>query len=100
MSLGYMIVAELATCCVPEDPTSPVLVRGYVVACPTFYEGGFGVPSHRFLLSLLHLYVLELHHLAPLGILQMSTFVTLCEAYIGIEPHFNQWKYFFLTRLW
>jgi hypothetical protein len=32
--------------------------------------------------------------------LQMSTFVTLCEAYIGIEPHFNQWKYFFLTRLW
>jgi hypothetical protein len=27
-------------------------------------------------------------------------FVTLCEAYMGIEPHFDLWKYFFRTRLW
>jgi hypothetical protein len=25
----------------------------------------------------------------------MATFVTLCEAYMGIEPHFNLWNYFF-----
>jgi hypothetical protein len=27
--------------------------------------------------------------------LQMAAFVTLCEAYIGIEPHFNLWSYLF-----
>jgi hypothetical protein len=38
MSQGYMIAVELATCRVLEDPTSPALVRGYVVACAAFYE--------------------------------------------------------------
>jgi hypothetical protein len=36
--------------------------------------------------------------LTPLGILHMTAFVTLCEAYMGIEPHINQWNYFF--RAW
>jgi hypothetical protein len=26
--------------------------------------------------------------------------VTPCEAYMGIEPHFNLWNYFFCARLW
>jgi hypothetical protein len=26
--------------------------------------------------------------------------VTLCEAYMGIEPHFDLWNYFFRARLW
>jgi hypothetical protein len=30
----------------------------------------------------------------------MTAFVTLCEAYMGIEPHFNLWNYFFRARLW
>jgi hypothetical protein len=38
---------------------------------------------------------MELHHLTPLGILHMVAFLTLCEAYIGMEPHFNLWNYFF-----
>jgi hypothetical protein len=25
----------------------------------------------------------------------MVALVTLCETYIGIEPHFNLWSYFF-----
>jgi hypothetical protein len=43
MSQGYMIAAELAAYCVFEDPASPALVGGYVVACTTFYERGFDV---------------------------------------------------------
>jgi hypothetical protein len=50
---GYMLLAELATCCVPTDPASPALAAGYVVACSLFYERGFGVPSHQFLHLLL-----------------------------------------------
>jgi hypothetical protein len=62
---GYMTVVELATCHMPEDLATPVQVGGYVVACAAFYECGFGVPSYRFLLSLLQFYGLELHHLTP-----------------------------------
>jgi hypothetical protein len=52
------------------------------MACMTFYEWGFGVPSHRFIQSLLWSYGLELHHLTPSGILHMTAFMTLCEAYL------------------
>jgi hypothetical protein len=66
----------------------PCSSRGYIMACAMFYEQGFRVPSHRFLR-------LDMHHLTPSGILQMTAFVTLCEDYMGIEPHFNLWNYFF-----
>jgi hypothetical protein len=95
VSQGYMIVAELATCHVPTDPTSPTPVAGYIVVCSMSYERGFGEPSHRFLCSLLQLCGLELHHLTPLGILHITAFVTMCESYMGIEPHFNLWNYIF-----
>jgi hypothetical protein len=67
MSQGYMTTAELATCCVAEDPTSLALSEGYVMACVAFYERRFNVPSHQFLRSLLQFYGRELHHLTPLG---------------------------------
>jgi hypothetical protein len=91
MSQWYMTAVELATCCVSEDPTSPTLVAGYVMVCTAFYEQGFGVSSHQFLHSLLLFYGLELHQLTPSGI--------LCEAYMGIEPHFDMWNYIFRVQL-
>jgi hypothetical protein len=99
VSQGYMKTTELTTCHVPKDPVSPTLAWGYVVACAAFYERGFGVPSHRFLYSLLQFYGLKLHHLTPLGILHMAAFVTLWEDNTGIEPHFDLWNYFFRARL-
>jgi hypothetical protein len=51
-----MTTVELATCPVPEDPASRAPVGGYVMAYKAFYERGFGVISHRFLLSLLQSY--------------------------------------------
>jgi hypothetical protein len=49
--------------------------------------------------TLLQFYVLELHHLAPSGVLHIAAFLTLCEAYMGIEPHFALWNHFFHSRL-
>jgi hypothetical protein len=46
MNQGRMMVAELTACHMPEDPASPVQAGGYVVACTTFYEGGFVVLAH------------------------------------------------------
>jgi hypothetical protein len=31
--------------------------------------------------------------------LHIAAFVTLCEAYMGIEPNFNLWNYFFHAQL-
>jgi hypothetical protein len=47
---------------------------------------------------LLLYYNLKLHHLPPSGILHIAAFVTLCEAYMRIEPHFDLWNYFFRVR--
>jgi hypothetical protein len=99
VSLGYMTATERATCRVPVDHASPAPVGGYVVACSAFYERGFGAPPHRFLYLLLHFYGLELHHLTPSGNMHIAGFITLCETYMGIEPHFNVWNYFFRVRL-
>jgi hypothetical protein len=90
-----MTAVELATYCVPADLASPAPAARYNVACSAFYERGFGMPPHRFLYSLLQLYGLEVHQLTPSGILHIAAFVTLCEAYMRIEPHFNLWNYFF-----
>ena len=36
-----------------------------------------------------------MHHLTPNSILHISIFVHLCEAFLGIEPHFDLFQYFF-----
>jgi hypothetical protein len=74
-------------------------MEGYVVAFAVFYERGFSVPSHWFLRSLLQYYGLELHNLTPSVILHIVTFVTLLEAFTGIDPHFDLWNHFLRVRL-
>jgi hypothetical protein len=83
-----MTMMEFKACRMPEDPTSPTLAEGDVVAFVAFYEQGFSAPSHRFLHLLLGHYSLELHNLTPSGILHIIAFMTLCEAYVGIDPPF------------
>jgi hypothetical protein len=43
-------------------------------------------------------YGLELHHLTPSRVLHIAVSVTLCEAYLGIDPELDMWKYFFCVR--
>ena len=37
----------------------------------------------------------QVHHLTPNSILHISIFVHLCEAFLGIETHFDLFQYFF-----
>jgi len=46
---------------------------------------------HWFLCSLLNEWGLELLHLNPTRVLHIAGFVTMCEAFLGMEPH----MYFF-----
>jgi hypothetical protein len=95
---GFMTAMELAACHVPEDPVFPAPAKEYVVTFVAFYERGFGVPLHWFLCSLLQQYSLELHNLTPSGVLHIMAFMTLCDAYMGIDPQVDLWNYFFRVR--
>jgi hypothetical protein len=96
---GFMMAAELVTCRVPEDLAFLAPAEGYIVSFMAFYEQGFDKPSHQFLHSLLRYYGLKLHHLTPSEVLYIAAFMILCEAYLGIDPMFDLWNYFFCTRL-
>jgi hypothetical protein len=45
--------------------------------------------------GLLFLYGLCLHDLTPEGILHITTFIMMCEAFLGIAPHFTLWRWVF-----
>jgi hypothetical protein len=69
-----------------------------VVSFMAFCERGFDVPLHPFLCSLLRYYGLKLHHLTPSEVLHIAVFITQCEAYLGVDPDLDLWKYFFYVR--
>jgi hypothetical protein len=64
----------------------PFLIRGLALPISPFFRG------------LLDFYNLNLTHLNPNSILQISIFFHLCEASLGILPHFNLWKYLYHCR--
>ena len=83
----------------PGDEDSPSPPDGYVVLFAHFHEHGLATPTHKFLWGLLHFYKIELQHLNPNGIQHMAVFVALCEGFLGISPHFDLWRHFFVVTL-
>jgi hypothetical protein len=61
----------------------PFLIRGLTLPVSPFFRG------------LLDFYNLNLTHLNPNSILQISIFIHLCEAFLGILPHFGLWRYLY-----
>jgi hypothetical protein len=59
---------------------------------------GFSLPAHEFLRGLLFVYGVQLHQLTPNSLLHIACFVTLCESFLGIEPHFLLWRSIFRLR--
>ncbi|KAK1631877.1 hypothetical protein QYE76_006192 [Lolium multiflorum] len=59
---------------------------------------GLSAPIHPFLRGLLYVYGLQLHHLTPNSILHISIFITLCEAFLGVQPNWALWKRIFFCR--
>jgi hypothetical protein len=73
----------------------PTEGTGETVAFLAHIERGFGVLAGDFFCGLLFFYRIELVHLVPNAITIISSFIHLCEAYLGIEPHFHLWCNFF-----
>jgi hypothetical protein len=83
----------------PDDEEVSMPPDGQVISFMLFHERGLMISSHYFFRGLLHHYDIELQHLNPKGVQHIATFVTLCEGYLGVEPHFKLWKYFFIVSL-
>ena len=84
---------------VPDREDAPAPPDGYVVSFTSFHERGLAVPPHLFSQGLLHHYQIELQHLNPNGIQHIAAFIAMCEGYLGIEPYFKLWRYFFSISL-
>jgi hypothetical protein len=64
-----------------------------------FLFRGLSVPAHEFLHGLLFVNGVQLHQLTPNSILHVACFITLCECFLGIDPHWGLWKrIFFIQR--
>lgn len=64
----------------------------------SFVERGLGIPICDFLRGLLFFWRIQLHHLTPTFVLHISIFVHLCEAFLGIYPHFDLFKSLFFLN--
>ena len=76
-----------------EDFPQPQL--GEVVSFLAFHKRGLGYPAHWFLCGLLNEWSLELQHLNLTGVLHITGFVTVCEAFLGMEPHVDFFRWLF-----
>ena len=79
----------------PGDEEFPSPPEGYVVSLVAFHRCGFTVLAGDLIRGVLHEYELELQHLTPHGVLHMAVFVVLCEAFLGIRPHWELFRYYF-----
>ena len=68
---------------------------GEIIAFSPYFERKFAVPCSNFFSGLLYYYRIQLHHLLPNSILHISIFVHLCEVFLGIEPHFELFRFLF-----
>jgi hypothetical protein len=71
---------------------------GFRVLFIAFLLRGLSLPPHPFLCGLLFAYGIQLHDLNPNTILHIACFITLCECFLGIEPHWVLWHRIFIIR--
>jgi hypothetical protein len=71
----------------PESAEVIFPPTGFWVMFLAFLFCGLSLPAHEFLLGLLFVYGVQLHHLTPNYLLHIACFITLCEAFLGIDPH-------------
>jgi hypothetical protein len=96
--MGVLHNKELAGWRAPESEGYPDPQLGEIVVFEDFFKRGFGVPVHPFLQGLCLYYEIGICNLHPNSILLISTFIHLCEAYGGFQPHFNFFRHLFYLQ--
>jgi hypothetical protein len=63
-----------------------------------FVERGLALPASDFFKGLLKYYGIKYLNLNPNGIFHVSIFVHICEAFVGIKPHWILFRKFFRLK--
>ncbi|KAE8819049.1 hypothetical protein D1007_03030 [Hordeum vulgare] len=90
--------ASLLTVRIPEAETAPTLQEGEIIVFDKHFSRGFGLLASTFFSNYLTFFGLQPHHLALNAILQLASFIVLCEGFLGIEPHLNLWQSLFFLK--
>ncbi|KAK1619886.1 hypothetical protein QYE76_025403 [Lolium multiflorum] len=96
-ALGFIPASE-EDIRLPGSVTRPKPPKGFTVMFAAFLFRGLSLPAHEFLRSLLFFYGIQLWQLTPNSILHLSIFITVCEAFLGIEPHWGLWRKIFYVK--
>jgi hypothetical protein len=81
------LIAEGDQVVFPSIECIPTPLSGYRVMFLAFLLRDLSFPAHQFLRGLLFVYGVQLHQLTPNSILHIACFITLCESFLGVEPH-------------
>jgi Putative gypsy type transposon. len=76
----------------------PEPILGRMVLVEDYILCGFLPPPSELLLLVLNLYGLSLLHLNPNSIAFLSIFSYLCEAYIGVKPFIDLFRFYYELR--
>jgi hypothetical protein len=98
VSIGVLPPRELCSWWICHGVTVPTEDTHESVIYVPFLLRGLGLPISPFFRDLLDFYRLNLTHLNPNSILQISIYIHLCEAFLGVLPHFGLWKYLYHFR--
>jgi hypothetical protein len=81
-------LATSAEVALPSTEVIPLSQLGFRVMFLAFLLHGLSLslPAHKFLRGLLFIYGVHLHQLTSNSILHISSFITLCETFLGINP--------------
>jgi hypothetical protein len=82
----------------PSAERIPKPRNGFWMMFFAYLLRGLSLPTHEFLRRLLFVYGVQLHHLTPNSIFHIACFITLCESFLGIDPHFLLWRALFRLR--
>ncbi|KAK1668539.1 hypothetical protein QYE76_056698 [Lolium multiflorum] len=82
----------------PGSSSRPRPPKGFTIMFVAFLYRGLSLPAHEYLRFLLFFYGILLWQLTPNSILHLSIFITLCEAFLGIDPHWGLWRKIFYVK--
>jgi hypothetical protein len=80
-------LSESAEIIFPRDEAIPSPPTGFRVMFLAFLFHGLSLPAHEFLRELLFVYDVQLHQLTPNSLVNIACLITLCEAFLDIDPH-------------
>jgi hypothetical protein len=85
-SFGLISADEKDVRC-PGSKSRPNPPAGFTVMFPTFLQRGLTLPAHKFLCCLLFSHGIQFWQLTPNSNLHLAIFITVYEAFLGIDPH-------------